>query len=64
MTMKFFKNKMTTEFLWNSSLIWREFFKKKDDHGIIMNIFNDFDQNSGSQPYYPTIQMTIEFFKN
>jgi hypothetical protein len=35
-----------------------------DDHGIIMNIFNDFDQNSGSQPYYPTIQMTIEFFKN
>ena len=35
-----------------------------DDHGIIVKIFIDFDQNSVSQPYYPTIQMTIEFFKN
>ena len=33
-----------------------------DDHGIIVKIFIYFDQNSFSQPYYPTIQMTLEFF--
>ena len=33
-----------------------------DDHGIILNFFIYFDQNSFSQPYYPTIQMTLEFF--
>ena len=32
-----------------------------DDHGNNITIFNDFDQNSGSQPYYATIQMAIEF---
>ena len=35
-----------------------------DDHGIIVKMFIEFDQNSVSQPYYLTIQMTIEFFKN
>ena len=35
-----------------------------DDYGIIVKIFIEFDQNSVSQPYYLTIQMTIEFFKN
>ena len=35
-----------------------------DDNGIIVKIFIEFDQNSVSQPYYLTIQMTIEFFKN
>ena len=35
-----------------------------DDHGIIVKIFIGFDQNSVSQPYYITIQMTIEFIKN
>ena len=35
-----------------------------DDHGIIVKIFIGFDQNSVSQPYYITIQMTVEFFKN
>ena len=35
-----------------------------DDHGNNMTIFNDFDQNSGSQPHYQTIHMAIEFFKN
>ena len=35
-----------------------------DDHGIIVKIFIEFDQNSVSQPYYITIHMTIEFFKN
>ena len=35
-----------------------------DDHGIIVKIFIYFDQNSFSQPYYPAIQMTLEFFKN
>ena len=34
-----------------------------DDHRIIVNIFIDFDQYSVSNPYYITIQMTIEFFK-
>ena len=34
-----------------------------DDHGNNMTIFNDFDQNSGCQPHYQTIQMAIEFFK-
>ena len=38
--------------------------KEIDDHGIIVKIFIEFDQNSVSQPYYLTIQMTIEFFKN
>ena len=33
-----------------------------DDHGIIVKIFIYFDQNSFCQPYYPTIQMTLEFF--
>ena len=33
-----------------------------DDHGIIVKNFIYFDQNSFSQPYYPTIQMTLEFF--
>ena len=35
-----------------------------DDHGNIVKIFIEFNQNSVSQPYYITIQMTIEFFKN
>ena len=35
-----------------------------DDHGNIVKIFIEFNQNSVSQPYYLTIQMTIEFFKN
>ena len=35
-----------------------------DDHGIIVKIFIYFNQNSFSQPYYPAIQMTLEFFKN
>ena len=35
-----------------------------DDHGFIVKIFIEFDQNSVSQPYYLTIQMTIESFKN
>ena len=35
-----------------------------DDHVIIVKIFIEFDQNSVSQPYYITIHMTIEFFKN
>ena len=35
-----------------------------DDHGNNMTIFNDFDQNSGCQPHYQTIQMATEFFKN
>ena len=35
-----------------------------DDHGIIVKIFIYFDQNSFSQPYYPAIQMPLEFFKN
>ena len=35
-----------------------------DDHGIIVKIFIEFNQNSVSQPYYITIQMTIEFFNN
>ena len=39
-------------------------FHVLDDHGILMKFFEDFDQNPGSQPLYPTIQMTIKFFKN
>ena len=35
-----------------------------DDLGNDMTIFNDFDQNSGCQPHYQTIQMATEFFKN
>ena len=35
-----------------------------DDHGNIVKIFIEFNQNIVSQPYYITIQMTIEFFKN
>ena len=33
--------------------------KEIDDHGIIVKMFIEFDQNSVSQPYYPTIKMTI-----
>ena len=29
-----------------------------------MKFFKDFEQNSGGQPQYPTIQMAIEFFKS
>ena len=50
---------MTTEF-------FKDFdqnpFHVLDDHGILMKFFEDFDQNPGSQPLYPTIQMTIKFF--
>jgi hypothetical protein len=35
-----------------------------DDHGILMKFFKNFDQNSVGQPLYPTIQMTIKFFKS
>ena len=35
-----------------------------DDHEIFVKISVDFDQNSVSKPYYPTIQMTLEFFRN
>ena len=38
--------------------------KEIDDHGIIVKNFIGFIQNSVSQPYYITIQMTVEFFKN
>ena len=42
----------------------QNYFKELDDHGILVKFFKDFDQNSGGQPQYPTIQMTIEFIKN
>ena len=35
-------------------------FHVLDDHGILMKFFEDFEQNPGSQPLYPTIQMTIK----
>ena len=52
---------MTTEF-------FKDFdqnpFHVLDDRGILMKFFKVSDQNPGSQPLYPTIQMTIKFFKN
>ena len=33
-----------------------------DDHRIFVYSFIYFDLNSFSQPYYPTIQITLEFF--
>ena len=36
-------------------------FQELDDHRILMKFFKDFDHNSGGQPQYPTIQMTMEF---
>ena len=42
----------------------QNYFQELDDHGILMEFFKDFDYNSGGQPYYPTFQMTIKFFKN
>ena len=35
--------------------------RQLDDHGILMKIFKDFDQNSVDKPQYLTIQ-TTEFF--
>ena len=66
---KFLRNFIRTSF---KILMTKEFFKDfdqnpfhvLDDHGIHMKFFEDFDQNPGSQPLYPTIQMTIKFFKN
>ena len=59
-----------SEFWWPASLIIQQFrwlwksFQELDDHGNNITIFNDFDQNSGCQPHYQTIQMAIDFFKN
>ena len=52
---------MTTEFLKDFD---QNSFQELDDHGIPMKFFEDFNQNSGSQPLYPRIQMTVKFFKN
>ena len=38
--------------------------QKLDDHGILIKFFKGFNQNSGGQPQYPTIQMPIESFKS
>ena len=52
---------MATEFLKD---FYQNYFQELDDHGILMKFFEDFDQNSGSKHQFPTIQMTIKFFKN
>ena len=94
MTLEFFKNSTTKEFLWYLSWIWSirilqeiddpnqcenfhifrselllsnnsddiRILQELYDQGIIVKIFIYFDQNSFSQPYYPRIQMTLEFF--
>ena len=49
---------MATEFLQDLD---QNSFHELDDHRILIKFFEDFDQNSGSQPI---IQMTTEFFKN
>ena len=42
----------------------QNYFQELDDHRILMKFFKDFDQNSGCQPQYPTIQVTMKFFKS
>ena len=50
---------MALEFLGNheNNFYWNS-FGELDDHRILEKFFKDFDQNSGDQPYYTTIQMT------
>ena len=64
MTLEFFgelyDHRIIVKFVLDLIRILREI----DDHWIIVKIFIYFDQNSLSQPYYQTIQMTLEFFKN
>ena len=62
MTLEFFGELYDHRILLKFLLDLIRILQEIDDHGIIVKIFIYFDQNSSSQPYYPTIQMTSEFF--
>ena len=50
---------MALEFLGNhENIFYQNSCRELDDHRILEKFFKDFDQNSGDQPYYTTIQMT------